>query len=291
MNKYGNIARVGNTDINVYTEGSGNVTIVFMAGSGIGCPALEYKPLYSRMSADCRIAVVEKAGYGLSSSHFTERTVDNMVEESRAALKLLGIKPPYVLAPHSYSGFEAIWWANTYPDEVSAVLGVDMGFPNMMRAQSKEIPHSKKVTMVNQTRTLMKKIAKRGWLAKLLRNKTVNASGLLTGSCLSPEEKHIYEEVYYRNAASEAVFQESILAQENAEKAENTGYLRCKACFVVSNMRSPVKALTWQQAAKDYAEKCGGEIHLLDAEHTLYAAIPDKVAGIFMDFLWKNQLI
>ena len=152
MKKYGTSAKVGNTEINVYTEGSGTVTIIFMSGSGIGCPALEYKPLYRRMSDKFRIAVVEKAGYGLSGSAETPRTVENLVEESRAALKSLNILPPYILAPHSYSGFEAIWWANTYPEEVKAVLGVDMGFPNMMTALGKEIPPEKKKAMVDKTR-------------------------------------------------------------------------------------------------------------------------------------------
>lgn len=290
MKTYGKIAKVGEMDINVYTEGNGKVTVVFMAGSGVGCPALEYKPLYRRMSDKYRIAVIEKAGYGLSSAAETERTVENLVEESRAALTLLGINPPYVLAPHSYSGFEAIWWANTYPDEVAAVLGVDMGFPNMMKAQAKEIPDEKKRAMVARSKALMQKIAKRGLLAKMLRNKTVNASGLLTGSELTEEEKQTYEEVYYKNIASEAVFEESILAEANAAKAESTGYLSCPACFVVSNMKTPVKSLTWQQAAKDYAEHCNAEIHLINGDHMMYTKIPDKIAGICKTFLNKHNI-
>lgn len=290
MNKYGKLIKVGETELNVYSEGNGNVTLVFMAGSGVGCPVLEYSPVYRKMSADYRIAVVEKAGYGSSGKATTKRSVDNLVNESRAALKAAGIQPPYVLVPHSYSGFEAIWWANTFPDEVAAVLGLDMGFPNMMKAQAAQIPHSKKVVMVDKTRKLMQRIAKRGLLDKLLRNKTVNASGLLSGNALTMEEKRFYEDTYYKNIASEAVFEESILAEENAAKAEGTGYLSCPACFLVSNMRSPVKALTWQQAAKDYAEKCGAEIHLLDENHMMYTKIPDKIVGIFTDFLRSKNI-
>ena len=290
MNKYGKLIKVGETELNVYTEGNGNVTLVFMAGSGVGCPVLEYSPIYRKMSADYRIAVVEKAGYGSSGKATTKRSVDNLVNESRAALMAAGIQPPYVLVPHSYSGFEAIWWANTFPDEVAAVLGLDMGFPNLMKAQAAQIPHSKKVVMVDKTRKLMQRIAKRGLLDKLLRNKTVNASGLLSGNALTMEEKRFYEDTYYKNIASEAVFEESILAEENAAKAEGTGYLSCPACFLVSNMRSPVKALTWQQAAKDYAEKCGAEIHLLDENHMMYTKIPDKIVGIFTDFLRSKNI-
>ncbi|MBE6876839.1 MAG: alpha/beta hydrolase [Ruminococcus sp.] len=290
MKKYGTITKVGNTNINIYSEGNGNFTIVFMAGSGIGCPVLEYKPVYRRMSDKYRIAVVEKAGYGLSGQALTPRTVQNLVEESRTALKNLHLEPPYILAPHSYSGFEAIWWANTYPEEVKAVLGIDMGFPNMMKAQAKEIPHKKKKAMVEKSKALMQKIAKRGIIDKLLRNRTVNASGLLTSNELSPEEKQTYEEVYYKNITSDAVFEESLLAEENAETAQNTGYLSCPSCFVVSNMKSPVKALSWQQAAQDYAQQCHAEIHLLNQGHMMYTQIPNQLADIFKIFLQKNNL-
>lgn len=289
MKQYGTSAKVGKTNINVYTEGSGAFTIVFMAGSGVGCPTYEYKPLYHRMSDKYRIAVVEKAGYGLSGKAETPRTIENLVEESRAALKKLDILPPYILAPHSYSGFEAIWWANTYPEEVEAVLGVDMGFPNMMIAQGKEIPEEKKKAMVDKTRSLMQKIAKRGLIDKLLRNKTVNASGLMKSSELTDEEKKIYEETYYKNVASEAVFEESVRAVENAEKAEHTGYLTCPACFAVSNMKVPVKALSWQQAAKDYAEHCDAEVHFFNEGHMMYTKIPDELSGVFLSFLHKHN--
>lgn len=287
MKRYGTSAKAGETEINIYTEGQGKAVIVFMAGSGVGCPGLEYKPLYRRLSGEYRIAVVEKAGYGLSGAAKTKRTVENLVNESRAALKALGIEPPYILAPHSYSGFEAIWWANTYPDEVKAVLGIDMGLPNMMKAQAKEIPDEKKRAMAAKSKALMQKIAKRGLLDKLLRNKTVNASGLMTGDELTAEEKQTYEEVYYKNIASEAVFEESILAEENALKAESTGVLSCPACLIVSNMKVPVKALSWQQAAKDYAAQCGAEIHLQNEGHMMYTKIPDKMAGIYKAFLEK----
>ena len=290
MQKYGTIAKVGNTNINVYTEGSGNITIIFMAGSGVGCPTFEYKPIYRRMSDKYRIAVVEKAGYGLSSKAVTERTIENLVEESRTALKKLHIEPPYILAPHSYSGFEAIWWANTYPEEIKAVLGIDMGFPNMMKAQAKEIPHEKKKAMIAKSKTLMQKIAKRGILDKLLRNRTVNASGLLDSDELSEEEKKTYAEIYYQNITSEAVFEESLLAESNAEKADSTGYLSCPSCFIVSNMKSPVKALSWQQAAKDYAEHCQAEIHLINEGHMMYTKIPDQIVEILKAFLQKINL-
>ena len=118
----------------------------------------------------------------------------------------------------------------------------------------------------------------------------MNASGLLDSDELSEEEKQTYEAVYYQNITSEAVFEESLLAEANAKKANSTGYLSCPSCFIVSNMKSPVKALSWQQAAKDYAEHCHAEIHLINEGHMMYTKIPDQIVGIFKTFLQKIDL-
>ena len=79
---YKNLVEVNGTKLNVYTEGQGDVTIVFMAGNGVTLPVLEYKPIWKRMSEKYRIAVIEKAGYGFSGSKTTERTVEYMVAEA-----------------------------------------------------------------------------------------------------------------------------------------------------------------------------------------------------------------
>jgi len=290
MALYGNKAKVGSTEINVYTEGSGYITLVFLAGLGVGCPGLEYKPLYRRLSDRYKIAVIEKPGYGLSGRAGTPRTVENLVSESREALRVLGIAPPYVLVPHSYSGLEAIYWANSYPEEVKAVLGMDMGLPNMMKAQAAEIPEEKRKAMVKKTESIMRKVAKRGALSKVLRNKTVNVSSLLDSNELTGEEKTVYTKVYYKNAFSPEFSEEILMGEKNAEEAEKTGWLSCPACFIVSNMKVPVKALSWQKAAIDYAEKCGAEIHLVNKNHFMYAKIPDKIVRVFAQFLKKQGM-
>lgn len=285
---YGNKVKVNDTFLNVYTEGNKSPTIVFLSGSGVTSPVLEYKPLYRKMSDTYRIAVIEKAGYGLSGSMTTKRTVENLVAESREALKLSGINPPYILAPHSYSGFEAIWWANNYPEEVKAVLGIDMGFPNMALAQAKEISEDHKKKMVQQQRKLLSVIAKQGFVSKLVRNKTVNVSGLMTSNELTDDEKKLYQELFYRNLLNEEISEEALLMTENAVKADKSGILRCPGCFYISSMKSHVKSITWQEAGIAYVKECGGELHLSKEGHFLYASIPDEIAATFKSFLERT---
>ena len=53
------------------------------------------------------------------------------MEELRSTLKAEGLDGPYVLMPHSISGIDALYYANTYPDEVCAVIGIDCTLPAM----------------------------------------------------------------------------------------------------------------------------------------------------------------
>ena len=287
---YKNLVEVNGTKLNVYTEGQGDVTIVFMAGNGVTLPVLEYKPIWKRMSGKYRIAVIEKAGYGFSGSKTTERTVENLVAEDREALAKAGIKPPYVLAAHSYSGFEAVYWANTYPDEVKAVLSMDMGIPDMAIAQSKELPEEKRRAMVLKQQKLLQKVSKGGILTKLMKNKLENASGLMSGNELTEDEKSVYKEYFYKNIAHQEFTDEAMLMTDNAVKASKTGLLKCPCCFFVSDMKMPVKSVSWRQVGVDYAKKCGGELHLSDKGHMMYAFIPDEMSDTFIKFLSAHNI-
>lgn len=281
---------VNGTSLNVYTEGNGDLTIVFMAGNGVTCPVLEYKPLYHRMSTKYRVAVIEKAGYGFSGSAKTSRIIENLVEEDREALKKAGIQPPYVLAAHSYSGFETVYWANTYPYEVKAVLSIDMGIPATAILQSEDIGEEKRLAIIEKQQKLLKKIAKQGFITKLLKNKLENCSGLMSGSDLTDEEKKIYKELFYKNIANAEYKDEAINMIDNAKKAESTGTLKCPCCFYLSDMKTLSKNVSWRKVGMDYAEKCGGEVHLSDKGHLMYAFIPDEMSETFDKFLIGHNI-
>ena len=125
----GQVVEVDGRNMSVYTEGEGEHTLVFMAASAVAAPILEYKPLYGLLSDDYRIVVIEKFGYGFSDVTDGERSFETMLRQDREALSKAGIEGPFILCPHSMSGIEAILWAQTYPDEVEAIVGLDMSVP------------------------------------------------------------------------------------------------------------------------------------------------------------------
>ena len=54
----GQLVEVDGHNMSIYTEGSGNQTIVFMSGGGTCSPILDFKSLYSLLSDQYQIVVV-----------------------------------------------------------------------------------------------------------------------------------------------------------------------------------------------------------------------------------------
>lgn len=129
-NPIGQMVEVDGNEMCIYTEGEGKHTIVFMSGYATPEPILDFKPLWSRLSSDYRIVVIEKFGYGFSDSVETERSFETILRQDREALSKLGIEGPFILCPHSMSGVEAMLWEIEYPDEVEAIVGLDIAYPN-----------------------------------------------------------------------------------------------------------------------------------------------------------------
>ena len=127
----GQLVEVDGKNMNVYTKGDGENTIVLLSGLGTAAPVLDFEPLLNELAKDHKVVVVESFGYGWSDITEKERTVENIVEEIRTALKKANIEGPYILMPHSISGIYSMYYANKYPKEVKAIIGNDPTFPKV----------------------------------------------------------------------------------------------------------------------------------------------------------------
>ena len=125
----GQMVEVDGHNMSIYTEGEGEHTLIIMSGGGEVSPILGYSSLYSKLSDTYKIAVIEKFGYGFSDVVDGKRDFDTILRQDREALHKAGVEAPYILCPHSMSGIEAILWAQKYPDEVEAIVGLDMSTP------------------------------------------------------------------------------------------------------------------------------------------------------------------
>ena len=138
----GQLVEVDGQNMSVYVSGEGEHTLVFMAGSGTSSPIMTYKPFADRFMDDYKIVIIEKFGYGFSDGFDGSRDVETRVRQNREALEAVGINGPYILCPHSYSGLEAVYWAQNYPDEIEAIIGLDMAVPRSYDTYDQEIINS-----------------------------------------------------------------------------------------------------------------------------------------------------
>ncbi|MBO4877407.1 MAG: alpha/beta hydrolase [Ruminococcus sp.] len=199
----GQLVEVDGHNMSIYTEGEGDHTIVFMSGWGTPSPILDFKVLYSRLSDDNRIVVVEKFGYGFSDMVDGERDMDTILRQDREALEKAGINGPFVLCAHSFSGYEATLWAQKYPDEVEAIVGLDMCTPN---CESTETLKSN-----DKLLGLAKFVNRSGKYTGLLRLANFDMSGTLTD-----DEKRIFTEIACHTTANDTIMNEGDLDTELA---------------------------------------------------------------------------
>ena len=127
------LVTVNNKKMSCYETGSGDKTIVLLSGFGTPSPIANFMPLVEKLSQNHRVVVLEYFGYGFSDSTEEIRSNENFTNEIRTALKELKIAPPYVFMPHSFSGIYSMYYATKYPEEISAIIGLDDSKPNQMK--------------------------------------------------------------------------------------------------------------------------------------------------------------
>lgn len=136
----GQYVTVNGKQMNLYILGEGENTIVLLPGLGTAAPVLDFMPLAQDLSKDNQVVIVEPFGYGWSDITPQERTIEMQVEEIRSALHSAKVPEPYILMPHSISGLYSIYYANTYPEEVAGIIGIDCTLPKMAEYFNEEYP-------------------------------------------------------------------------------------------------------------------------------------------------------
>ena len=124
---YYNPVPVGDHNINVAKFGNpnGKHTIVAISGMGVGNYSVSVRRATAEVEKDNLVVFPDRAGYGLSDDSNQPRTIENIIEEYRTALKNAGIAPPYILLSHSIGGPYANYWSSKYPDEIEGIVIFD----------------------------------------------------------------------------------------------------------------------------------------------------------------------
>lgn len=124
--------------MNVNIQGSGDSVIVLLPGRGVTAPSYDMAPLIDQLKGDATVCTIEPFGSGLSDMTDEPRTSTNIVHEIHAALAGLGFTK-YTLVGHSIAGIYTLEYANTYPEEVALIVGIDSATPGMDKLISPEL--------------------------------------------------------------------------------------------------------------------------------------------------------
>ena len=271
----GQIVEVDSHDMSVYIEGEGDTTLVFMSGAGTCSPILDFKSLYSLLSDEYKIAVVEKFGYGFSDIVDKNRDIDSMLEDTRTALTAAGLDAPYVLCPHSMSGLEALYWTQKYPDEVMAIIGLDMAVPQYYDSMKINVPLMRTASLAA------------GMGIHRLIPGIAESEAILHGT-LSDSEKEIYKAVFYSRTATVTMINETESVKENAEKVDSMGVPQIPMLLFISNGSGGTgfDEETWRRIAIEYVSQVGGGKYIeLDCPHYVHDYEYETISEKIIEFL------
>lgn len=271
----GELVEVNGHNMSVYIDGDGDKTLVFMSGGGTCSPILDFKSLYSLLSNEYKIAVVEKFGYGFSDVVDEDRDIDIILNETRIALNKAGIEGPYVLCPHSLSGLEALYWAQKYPEEVEAIIGLDMAVPNYYDEMKISIP----LTKLGQ---YCAKLGITRWLPSLAESDAIKYG------TLSEEEKEIYRAVFYQRTATATMVNEVKAVKDNANIVKENSIPQVPMLLFISNGSGGTGFTEemWRSIPKEYISGNDNASYIeLDCPHYVHDHEYEKISREIRNFI------
>ena len=270
----GKTVLVNGHKINVYVEGDGPETIVFLSGAGIASPILDFKNLTDSLSKNYKIVVVERAGYGYSEDSNQSRDVMEVLSETRQALSQANITGPFIILSHSMASLESLAWQEKYPDEVKALIGLDWALPS-----------SYEDLKINQALLTVAY-----WNSKIGLLRYFPESFYIKNPTLTETERQQYKLLAYKQLMSQAMLHESRLAKENAKKVPSSINPKIPALLLVSNGEGTTFSQSeWQHYAETFAsDQSNVQVIYIDAPHDLYHYQSNDVVSQIEEFLENN---
>ncbi len=270
----GQLVKVDGKNMHVLIQGAGEKTLVIMSGGGTCSPSLDFKSLYSLLQDKYRIIVVEKFGYGFSDVTDDARDIETILSQTRKALQAVGVKGQYILVPHSMSGLEALYWAQKYPNEVQAIIGLDMAVPRAYKNYSVNRSMIKILSFANNWGVTR-------WFPSISEGASVKY-GMLTS-----REKEIYKALFYDKTLSKNMIGEIEEIKVNAglvaqKDLPNVPYL----LFSSNGEGTGWDETKWRSLQREFvASVAKGELVELDCPHYIHDFKYEEIAEIIKSYL------
>ncbi|GGH51552.1 alpha/beta hydrolase [Paenibacillus silvae] len=269
LESYGQLVSVAGKQMNVLVEGEGEETIVILPGFGTASPALDFKPLLSRLKSDYKVIVIEPFGYGLSDQTDKERSTANISSEIHEAVQSLGADR-YILMAHSISGLYSLDYVNRYPDEVEAFIGLDHSVPSL----SEQKVETSDIVPVKWFRNL--------GFARLQLKLGDNPYEELPYDEKTQEQLNI---LIRKNMYNDTQLNEAVSMYSNFQTAKALTFPADLPVLFFVQKNHPVVHEWVSEHEKQIVNSKQGEIVLLEADHYLYRSHSMEIAEKIKDFM------
>lgn len=119
----GTLVDIGTHRLHIDCQGNSKPTII--VDTGLGAISLEWKHIQKVVAKHARICLYDRAGYGYSDPGPLPRTSSFIVDELYKLLIQTGLEGPFILAGHSFGGYNMQLFARRYPNASAGVILVD----------------------------------------------------------------------------------------------------------------------------------------------------------------------
>ena len=255
--------------IHLYVSGREHShTLVFMSGSATVAPVYDFKNLYEKLTDRYNVVVIEKFGYGYSDIFEADCDIDTFVSIDRTALEKAQMQKPYILLPHSMSGLEAIRWKQKFPDEIKAIIGIDMATP---------------FAYEKWTEKKIQKTIKMFSLVKRLRLQHIPHIYPLSNRSLLPNEIKQQKLLMKRNAFNICYINEAKTVLQNARTVSSLDYISCPMILFSSNGKQIDKY--WVENQQKFAEIMNAKLICYDCGHYIHYYKSLEMANEIKEFI------
>ena len=265
---------VNGHQMNVYLEGDGPETIVFLSGAGIASPILDFKNVSDSLSKKYKVVIVERAGYGYSDDSNQSRDVMEVLSETRQALSQANVTGPFIILSHSIASLESLAWQEKYPNEVKALVGLDWALPSSYE----DLKDNQALLSVAY------------WSSKIGLLRYFPESFYIKNPTLTESERNQYKLLAYKQLMSQAMLHESRLVKVNAKKVPSSINPKIPTLLLVSNGEGTTFSQSeWQHYAEKFSsDQSNVKVIYMDAPHELYHYQSHELISRIKEFLENN---
>jgi pimeloyl-ACP methyl ester carboxylesterase len=119
----GELIDLGGFKLHLQCVGEGLPVVILDAG--LGGASSDWRKVQPALAATNRTCIYDRAGYGRSDSGPLPRTSGRIAAELRTLLMLAQIPPPYLLAGHSFGGYNVRMFAGLFPEDTAGIVLID----------------------------------------------------------------------------------------------------------------------------------------------------------------------